>query len=139
MLELNSIAVEPDLAENGMWAEYMGGRFLIARRGPRYQARLVELYQENMDLVKSNTPEGDEKSLDIFRQAFSDTVLLDWEGITENGKPLPYSKKAGHELMKNPRLFELTNFLESFSNNHTNYQLKVEEEAAQEVKSSADS
>lgn len=137
MLELNSIAVEPALADKGVWAEYMGGRFLLARRGPKYQARLVELYNESLDLVKSGTPEGNEKSLDIFRQAFAETILLDWDGIAQDGKPLPFSSAEGHKLLANPRLFELTNFLEGFSNNHTNYQLKVEEEVAHDVKSSA--
>ena len=137
MLELNSIAVEPELADKGVWAPYMGGKFLIARRGPKYQARLVELYNEHLDLVKSDTPEGNEKSLDIFRQTFAETVLLDWEGITENGKPLVYTPKEGHKLLANPRLFELTNFLESFSNNHTNYQLAVEEDVAKDVKNTA--
>lgn len=137
MLELNSIAVEPELADKGVWAEYMGGRFLLARRGPKYQARLVELYVADKDLVQSNTPEGNERSLDIYRQTFADTVLLDWDGIAENGKPIPYTPAEGHKLLANPRLFELTNFLEGFSNNHTNYQLKVEEEVSHDVKSSA--
>ena len=137
MLELNSIAVEPELAEKGVWAEYMGGRFLLARRGPRYQARLVELYNQHLDLVKSDTPAGNEKSLEIFRQAFAETILLDWHGIAENGKPVKYTAAEGLKLLANPRLFELAQFLETYSNNHTNYQIHVEEEVVKDVKSSA--
>lgn len=137
MLELNSIAVEPELAEKGVWADYMGGKFLLARRGPRYQARLVDLYNSNIDLIKSNTPEGNEKSLEVFRQTFAETVLLNWEGITRNGVPLAYTPEEGLKLLSDPCMFELTTFLEGFSNNHTNYQIKVEQEVAEDVKSSA--
>lgn len=137
MLELNSIAVEPELAEKGVWADYMGGKFLLARRGPRYQARLVDLYNSNIDLIKSNTPEGNEKSLEVFRQTFAETVLLNWEGITRNGVPLAYTQEEGLKLLSDPCMFELTTFLEGFSNNHTNYQIKVEQEVAEDVKSSA--
>lgn len=137
MLELNSIAVEPALADKGVWAKYMGGEFLLARRGPKYQARLVELYNQNLELVKSETKEGAEKTLDIFRQTFAETILLDWKGITQDGVKVDYTPAEGHKMLANPRLFELTNFLESFSINHTNYQVAVEEEVAQDVKNTA--
>lgn len=139
MLELNSIAVDKELANNGVWAEYMGGEFLLARKGPKYQARLVELYNENLSVIKSGTPEGEAKSLDVFRQVFAETQLLDWKGITRDGVVIPYTPEEGFKLLADERLYELASFLEGFANNHSNYQVAVEAEVANDVKNTADS
>lgn len=137
MLELNSIAVEPDLADKGVWADYMGGSFLLARKGPKYQARLVALYNEHKDLVASNTPEGDLKSQEIFRRAFAETVLLDWKGVARDGVALVYSPDEAMTILNDLRMYELVTFLEGFSATHTNYQHKVEQEVAEDVKDTA--
>jgi hypothetical protein len=137
MLELNSIAVDPQLAKTGVWAKYMGGEFLLARKGPEYQARLVELYNADKELIESKTPEGDAKSLEIFQQTFCETVILDWKGITRDGVKLEYSPEEALKIVTDPTMYELVTFLEGFSVTHTNYQVKVEAEVAEEVKGTA--
>lgn len=140
MLNLDDIAVDPNLAREGTWMDYMGGRFLLARKGPEYNSRLVELYNENLDLIKSNTPEGNFKAIEIYQMAFAEHVLLDWDQIIDKkGNPIPYTKELGLALVKNPLQAELIEAMETFSNRHSNYQAHVEQEIAEDVKSSADS
>lgn len=138
-LELDSIAVEPTLAQEGVWANFLGGEFLLARRGPEYNARLGQLYNENLAVIKDKTnPEvSAKKVLEIYQRAFADTVLKDWRGITKGGKKLKYTPEKGFEILSDPRQAELATFLEQFSLNHANYQAAVEAEVASDVKSSA--
>lgn len=144
MLDIESLAIDPELARGGVWTDYMGARFLLARPGDAYNARLVALYNENIDLIKSETPEGNQKALDIFKQVYAETVLLDWDEVgTKNEKgetvPLPYTPEIGFKVLNDPRQFEFAGFIERFVNNRTNYQQYVEQQVAKDVKSSADS
>lgn len=139
MLNLNSIEVDPSLAREGAWMEYMGGRFLVARKGQDYDNRLVELYREHHDLIKSNTPEGQLKAVDIYRQCFAECILLDWDEVGDHNGPIKYTPEIGLQLTKDPKQIELIQAIERFSAMHSNYQVVVEQDIAEDVKSSADS
>lgn len=140
MLNFETIAVDPSLAREGVWMEYMGGRFLLARKGPEYKAAIVRMYNEHMDLIKSNTPEGDLKATEIYQIAFAEHVLLDWDKIVDNKKnPVPFSKELALKLIKDPRQIELIEKMEEFSMIHSNYQAAAEAEVAEDVKNTADS
>ena len=139
MLNLNSIAVDPQKAREGVWMDYMGGRFKVARMGAEYDARLVELYRENHELIKSDTQEGREKAVDIYRQCFAELVLLDWENVSFGDGPVEYTVELGLQLARNPLQVELIRKIEQFAAVHSNYQPAVEQEIAEDVKSSADS
>ena len=140
MLNLKSLEVDPQKAREGVWMDYMGGRFLLARKGPEHDKRMVELYQADYDLIKSNTPEGNLRAVEIHQQAFAECILLDWDKIVDDDKnPVPYSKELALQLVKNPLMAELVTEMERFSLRHSNYQTRVEQEVAEDVKSSADS
>ena len=137
MLDLDRIAVDPALSQEGVWAEFFGGRFLIARRGQVYNARLGQLYMDNKDEIKKDTPEGVKALMGIYQRAFAETVLLGWEGIGRGGVEIPFTVEAAYDLLSDPRQTELATFLEQFSLNHSNYQKVTEAEVADQVKSSA--
>ena len=140
MLNLKSLETDPQLAREGVWMDYMGGRFLLARKGPEYDRRLVELYNENLELIKSNSPEGNLRAIEIYQEAFAECVLLDWDKIVDDQRqPVAYTKELAVALIKNPLMGELVTELERFSINHTNYRVRVEQEVAEDVKNSADS
>lgn len=135
-LDIDDIAVDPQLASKGVWANYMGGEFLLARKGADYNARLSELYLENAEVIQSKTPESAEKIMEIYQRAFCEKVLLDWK-ILRGGKKLKYTPETAREILKDPRFAELTSFLENFSMNHANYREAKIAEVAKQVKSSA--
>ena len=139
MLNLNSIKVDQTMAREGVWMEYMGGRFLVARKGQGYDNRLVELYREHHDLIKSGTPEGQLKAVDIYRQCFAEHILLDWDEVGDENGPITYTPEIGMLLTKDPGQIELVQAIERFSAMHSNYQAVVEQDIAEDVKSSADS
>lgn len=143
MLELNDVAVDPKLATRGVWANYMGGQFLVARHGHAYNNRLGDLYNENRELLQKKdekqllTVEAAQKMREIHVQAFCETVLLDWKDVTEKGKALKYTAKAAMRILLDPRYQELTDFLEQFSRNHYWYRDASNKEVATGVKTTA--
>lgn len=140
MLNLDSIAVDPNLAESGTWFEYMGGRFLVAREGRRSDALLMQLYNENLALLKSETHEGNLKAIEINNRVFAETILLDWADIVDADKnPIPYTPELGVKLVENPLMGELVTAIQRFSRMHSNYRAVVEAEVAEDVKNTADS
>lgn len=137
MLDLSVIAVEPELAEEGVWMPYMGGSFLLARPGPAYQQRLVELASEHWDLINSKTPEGEAKAIEVTTRAFAEVILKDWKDVGDKGVALEYTPELGFALLMDKRQFELRNQIDMFVNNRTNYQHRVNTEVAETVKDSA--
>lgn len=144
MLELSDVAVDPKLANSGVWANYMGGQFLVARHGHAYNQRLGDLYNENRDLLNKRDPESNlltveaaAKMREIHIQAFAETVLLDWKDISEKGKKLKYTVATAMKILTDPRYQELTDYLESFSRNHYHYRDVSNQEVAKGVKTTA--
>lgn len=145
MLILSSIAIDPKLSAGGVWAPYMGGEFLLARKGSNYNARLSELYNENREVLDKReegtdrlTPEAVAMMQEIYTRAFCEHCLLDWKDVGEKDKgELPYSPELATQLLLDPRYAELAQYLENFSLNHMNYRTAAEQEVAKVVKSSA--
>jgi len=144
MLILSSIAIDPKLSSGGVWADYMGGQFLLARKGASYDARVGELFNLNREVLEkkddagSMTPEAMSKLQEIYTIAFCEQCLLDWKNVGEKGEgELAYTPELGVKLMLDPRYAELARFLEMFSLNHSYYRAAAEESVAKTVKSSA--
>ena len=137
MLDINSIAIDPELARKGVWAEYMGGKFLLARRGPEHDARLGQLYNENEEVLKKEGEEGSRMLIYIYQRAFCDTILLDWKNVGASGKPIKFSPEEAMKIISDPRFTELATFLEKFSLHHSNYTKLQTAKVAKNVKSSA--
>lgn len=138
MLELESLAVDPSAAEEGTWANFMGGRFLIARHNCDKANQLrSKLTLEKWDEITA----GDEKSEDIARQittrVLAEAVLLDWEGVAKDGKALKYTPELGYQYLIDPRFRDLNQFIENYSLNRANYREKAEREVTESVKDSA--
>ena len=137
MLDINQIAIDPELARKGVWAEYMGGSFLLARRGPEHDARLGQLYNEHEDVIKKEDDEGARMISYIYQRAFCDTILLDWKNVGMGGKLIKFSPDEAMKIISDPRFTELAVFLEKFSLHHSNYTQLQTAKVAKNVKSSA--
>jgi hypothetical protein len=144
MLILSSIAIDPKLSSGGVWAPYMGGEFLLARKGPAFQARVGELYTENREVIDSKdgnglmTPEAVHMMQEIHTRAFCEHILLDWKNVGEKDSgEIKYTPEIGTQLLMNPLYSELANYLENFSANHFYYRAASNLEVAKVVKSSA--
>lgn len=137
MLDINNIAIDPELARKGVWADYMGGSFLLARRGPEHDARLGQLFNENEAVIKLENEEGGRMLAHIYQRAFCDTILLDWKNVGIGGKAIKFSPDEAMKIISDPRFTELAIFLEKFSLHHSNYTKLQESKVAKQVKTTA--
>lgn len=144
MLILSAIAIDPKLSTGGVWAPYMGGEFLLARKGAAYNARLGELYTEHKALFENKdangnlTPEAALKMQEIYTIAFCEHCLLDWKNVGEKEQgEIKYTPDLGTQLLLNPMYAELTQYLENFSLNHMHYRAAAQQTVANTVKNSA--
>lgn len=143
MLNLSDVAIDPKLAHKGVWTNYMGGEFLVARHGHAYNQRLGELYNENREALQKKddkgllTIEAAAKMQEIHTQAFCETVLLGWKNVGEKDTPIKYTPKIALKILMDPRYQELTEYLESFSRNHYHYRDHSAKEVAETVKTTA--
>lgn len=140
MLELNSLAVDPKAAEEGVWASFMGGKFLIAR-GNNDAAQFLrsKLALARWDELSAGDEKAGEIAVDIAIEVLATHVLLDWKGVTVDGSEVEYTPELGKKYLGDSRFRDLRLFVENFSANRQNYQEKAEEEVAELVKDSADS
>lgn len=138
MFDFENMAVDPTLAEEGVWMPYLqGAEFKIARPGRHYTERLVELFREHKQLIESGTPEGDQKAAEIQKLAYAECVLRDWRGVYSGGVEVPYSQEAALKILLDVRQFEFHQWLDRVTIDRTVFQAKADEEVVDTVKSSA--
>lgn len=91
------------------------GKFTVARAGGsnlRYQRALATKSEPYRHLIAAKAKKPDEKLLQLVRdlsmEAFAETVVLGWEGVTgRDGKAIPFSQAACLKLFRDlPALFD---------------------------------
>jgi len=138
MLDIESLAVDPTAAEEGVWATFMGAKFKIARyNSDRVNFLRSKLTLDKWDALTAGDENSDAIANDIAARVLSEAVLIEWEGVSKGGEPLPYSAEVGYEYLINPRFRDLNQFIENFSMNRANFRERAEEEVAESVKDSA--
>tara|TARA_Y100000310_G_scaffold111042_1_gene109440 strand:- start:2901 stop:3302 length:402 start_codon:yes stop_codon:yes gene_type:complete len=104
----------PEAEKEGVWVDYpegSGARVKVARGGNVNFGRKHEknkrpfLKQFRMETIT------EEQELAILCKSIPGTILLDWEGFTDNGKPLKYSDSNAEKM-----LLLLTDFRTNISN-----------------------
>lgn len=76
-------------------------RIRVARMGnARYKAAIKRLSApyRTMGLLDDAIP--DDVWEQITREAVAEAILVDWEGVTKDGAPLPYSKEEALAVLK---------------------------------------
>lgn len=141
--DFDNIAVDANKAREGVWVEYMGGRFKIARfTNPeadmarkevqmRHYAKLQEALKDGKDTIDM---EEYQKEMAFV---MAEHILLGWEGVGRGGKELEYSVENAAEVLSNPNLYEFYQFVLERSVSHDNYRLDTEQ-VVEDVKTSAE-
>ena len=121
-------AFDAELAETGVWFGFTGGSKLrIARRdNPRYLEALRALAKGKERLIQLKAISGSDLH-EMLMRALARGVLLDWEGLTRSGEPLPYSEDNAVALLTD--LPEFREQVESCAENVVAFRREAEEDA----------
>ena len=106
MFEINKYKTDSDLELNGVWVDFISGAKIkvASLDNSQYVQRLLQAR-------KDRTLNLDDEVVSIearraLAEIYVDTILLDWEGFSENGELLPYGKdKALDALLSVKPLF----------------------------------
>ena len=119
--------------KEGVWYDIAEGlRMRIARIGnPNYQKRFQILSKPYRRSIRRGTL-SDDVAEKLLVQCMSETIVLDWEGVEDEGKEIPYSKDAAVDLLtKYP---ELRGYINDIANELEGFQEEFVEEGDENLK-----
>lgn len=126
----DKFSTDEGIEREGVWLDYGGEKFLIARAGganTKYLQRLQHLskpYQRQIQMSVFSEEQGRE----IAAQAFAETVVLDWDGVMDReGNVMLFSKERCKQFLVDlPEIFaDIREFASDFTNFRT--EEKIEE------------
>jgi hypothetical protein len=121
---LKHFPTNEELEIKGRWVSIgKGARIKVARSGNAEAQKYFEhLYEPYAEAARKNMLE---KSVveDITRKVIAHKILVDWEGIEEDGEPVPYSPEKAEEYLHSDNFME---FVLSCSRDYEKYKAHVE-------------
>ncbi|MAE84064.1 MAG: hypothetical protein CMB80_15080 [Flammeovirgaceae bacterium] len=122
----NVDSINKDKKNNGVWADFEGGSFLIAYASKMsFQRELARLQQPYARKIDKGTIDP-KISLDILAEALSKHVLLDWKNVGANGEEIEYTPEIAKKvIIAND---ELRGFVSDFSIELENFKQEALEE-----------
>lgn len=126
--------IETDYASElkGRWFVHpVGYRFLLARYGnPRFEEAYLEALNPYIEKIRANASLTEEEDLAVTLPCIARYVILDWSDIEdEAGNPIPYSPEKALEILSNPDLHEIRDWVKRKSSAIDGYRKKLNEEA----------
>jgi hypothetical protein len=105
-MDLTRFKADPQLEDEGVWTSVdvgTGARIKIARIGNRrYREAMTKRLKPYRRALRNGTL--DERVTEqITAEVLAETVLLDWQGLTDGGAPLTYSAEAARTLLCDTR------------------------------------
>ena len=87
---------------------------------------MIGPYRRQFESGKLNN----DKQVEIMCKCMSETILLDWKGLTMDGKELEYSKDQAYELLSMEGADEFRDLIMAYSMDAENFrQEEIEEQA----------
>jgi|SRR6185369_14449145 len=86
--------------KEGVEVDIGGATLRIARTGsPEYNRLINKLFTANKRLLDLKNAAADELNEKLMAEVFAKTVLKGWDGIEENGEPLPFTVENAQRLL----------------------------------------
>lgn len=123
-MDLREWRTDKDKRENGVWLA-LGGNAKVKVgyiKSERYRKIYGDLCREHRALLRTGDADAAEKILNL---AIADGLVLDWEGLTEDGKKLPYSQETARRIISDPEYKEFRDYIYDYAIQRDNF---VEEE-----------
>lgn len=127
-MDITRFRTDEELEVEGVWVNLDSeSKIKVARQGnPKYRA----LFQKRIAPYKNAVRQGtlDEKTAEeILVSVMSESILLGWEGIKENGADVPYTRKEAARFLAQYKDFR--ELVTSISEEMEVFRTKEEEDA----------
>lgn len=130
MAELNSLRIDQNKANDGVWEPYGGTDFecKIARTGnQRYQQEVTKLRQDRRVRRALSSNDINERQ-QALAPLIAKYILVDWRGLTSKGKEVPYSEAKAAEMLASPDFQDLFLWVVTVSGDGELYRVDLEED-----------
>lgn len=122
---LATYRTDEKLENEGKWFPVSkDASLLVARSGNQKYLELLREKMKEAQLDLASGPEADQLAEQIVISVMAETVLLDWKGVTEAGKDVPYSHTKALEYLK---VKDFRKKVAALSENFESYRAKAEE------------
>ncbi len=129
-MDITKLKQDDNLAEAGVWVDFEDARFKICSTDSRRYRRVLTT------LAKKRNPNRLRKDPEAMHEmtveGMADGILLDWEGLQENGQPLHCTRE---NKMKVCQIEAIRSFLATEAQDMTNFQQEALAEDADTLKS----
>ena len=118
---------------DGVWKDMGDGlRMRIARIGnPNYNKRFQALSKPHRRALQRGSL-SDDVAEKLLVQCLAETIVLDWEGVEEKGKVIPYSQENAIRILT--EYPELRKYVNDIANEMEGYKAEEDEEAIDNLK-----
>lgn len=98
-MDLNSIKIDKQKMSEGVWVDCGDGLRLklASTQSPEYKAFLVKKLRRAR---RGGVGAMIEITAQVTTEALAEYVIRDWEGLTQNGEPVQYSKQMAKRLLE---------------------------------------
>lgn len=131
MARLSSLKADSRKEVEGVWMSWEHGvSLLIARlNNPGFQAHVRKATRSKTKAIRQGSI-SDEEMERVSLEAIAHHVLLGWKNIEDDdGNPLEYSPETALELLSDPGLRDLYQFVLTQSNERELYRQEVEDDS----------
>ena len=99
-MDIDNAFADPEIEREGTWVDYRdGSRIKIARIGnPNFTRSQDAMFKAHRKKQRAGNLES-ELETSLLCQVIAKTVLLDWEGFEQGGKPFKYSQERAANLL----------------------------------------
>lgn len=106
MLDFKSFATDSNAEEKGIKVPLgPGTSIIVARMGNRSFVNARKTKMRPYEALDRFGKVPEEVQDQILRELIAETVLLGWEGFTENGEPVPYSRENALRVLSENKEF----------------------------------
>ena len=100
-------------------------KVLVARSGNDKYMSVLRQKMKEAQIDLSAGEEAEKLAEDVLIDVMAETLLLGWEGITQDGKPAPYSREQARTYL---RIKDFRKKIAGFSDNFEAFRAKAEVE-----------
>lgn len=100
-------------------------KVLVARSGNDKYMSVLRQKMKEAQIDLSAGEEAEKLAEDVLIDVMAETLLLGWEGITQDGKPVPYSREQARTYL---RIKDFRKKITGFSDNFEAFRVKAEAE-----------
>ena len=123
--KINLPRVDSKTSDKGVWCDITPScSCLIGRYGNTgHKEAIKRLVKHNKTFIDKGTMDNDLAER-MLGDIMAEHILLDWKGMLNGDKELPYDKETAKLVLADPELYEFREWVEAQSKNIENFRLE---------------